>query len=718
MGAVQPAQGEVAGTTATAAAPQNPRLRYAIKTALALVLAYLLPMALGWPQPQTAATTVMLIAATGMVSESLQKGILRVVGTLVGATIGLTLIALFPQDRLLYLGCVSVLVALCMYLYNAYQGDSTVFMLSAVVIMMVFNGGDAEGAFLYGVDRAFMTVFGVLVYTIVASTLWPVKVDNNSRELALQATHQLRNRFASLLHADAPDEKNGEDPLSQLLSATDAFHTHLAQVRDDAEEVKAYLAEWNTIAYCLEQIQAVLVPAIRVQSLNTVEYRRFLNHYDEVLDHLSRQFNAIEEAWKGHAAITIKPHIELEYRLEHLAGASHRTAARVAARADAMTNLQGLLRQLAGAINSLQYDQGGFEPAAARQGPPRFLWLDVENIKTGIRAFTTFWIATAIWIEFNPPMGFMFVTLSTALIPLVSYTPVTPKLLIILFSIGFMFAVPAYVFLLPLLTHWLELALFIFLYAFIGFFVFQGPISIFFLLGLFTLGIQNDMAYNFNVIMLVVLMFYMVCAMQIISITFPFTSNRARLFHTLRARFFNNCAAILKRKNHRLISNDTRLNISDALINKMQAWGPMIDHTYYKGVAPEAIEEFTQACDSLQGQLRVAKIRNQQASENRLIQRANRKSRDDFMSGLCRTMAQEDSAEAFQSLEDTSAGTINIEKRLDEFLQSQDLAQFSAHELAQFYVHLNLHGMIYQSIVRCQQAHSALNWQSLTANRF
>ena len=83
MGVVQPAQGEVADVVATP--PHNPRLRYAIKTALALMLAYLLPMSLGWPQPQTAATTVMLIAVTGIVSESLQKGVLRALGTIVGA---------------------------------------------------------------------------------------------------------------------------------------------------------------------------------------------------------------------------------------------------------------------------------------------------------------------------------------------------------------------------------------------------------------------------------------------------------------------------------------------------------------------------------------------------------------------------------------------------------------------------------------------------------
>ena len=123
-----PAEGAVQASDTGATA--NPsRLRYAVKTALALTLAYLVPMAMGWPQPQTAATTVMLIAATGAVSDSLQKGVLRVLGTVAGAIIGLSLVALFPQERLLYLSAVSITVAVIFYLYHAYQGDSTLFML-------------------------------------------------------------------------------------------------------------------------------------------------------------------------------------------------------------------------------------------------------------------------------------------------------------------------------------------------------------------------------------------------------------------------------------------------------------------------------------------------------------------------------------------------------------------------------------------------------------
>ena len=181
------------------------KLQYAIKTSLSLTLAYLIPMSLGWPQPQTAATTVMLIAATGMASESLQKGVSRILGTVAGAFIGLSLIALFPQDRMIYLIAVSCVVSVIIYLYNAYQGDSTLFMLTAVVMLMVFNGGDADGAFLYGVDRAFMTAFGVIVYTVVASMLWPVRTADNMRALAAGMSKTYLGAFEQLTH---PQDQN------------------------------------------------------------------------------------------------------------------------------------------------------------------------------------------------------------------------------------------------------------------------------------------------------------------------------------------------------------------------------------------------------------------------------------------------------------------------------------------------------------------------------
>ncbi|MCV5918662.1 FUSC family protein, partial [Escherichia coli] len=80
-----------------------------------------------------------------------------------------------------------------------YQKDPTLLMLTGVMTLMMSNGGDAEGAFLYGVDRAYMTVFGVVVYTLVGTFLFPTKTEQNLRQLIEQLNQAQRALFTAIL---------------------------------------------------------------------------------------------------------------------------------------------------------------------------------------------------------------------------------------------------------------------------------------------------------------------------------------------------------------------------------------------------------------------------------------------------------------------------------------------------------------------------------------
>ena len=315
---------------------------FAIKTALSLTLAYMLPMALGWPQPQTAAITVMLIAATGMVSESLQKGVLRILGTVIGAVLGLSLIALFPQDRMLYLFFVSVVVALLLYLYNAYQGDSTAFMLAAVVVMMVFNGGDAEGAFLYGVDRTLLTAFGVMIYTLVASLLWPVKIQVNTHTLAASVVKAHGGAFTQLV---APGEQESS-PIEDILTKNEGFQTHFVSVRNETEAIIAYSAEWDTIASCFEQLDELLVPALHTGTLATASYTKHIENYDAVINNIKEMFKEIQNNWDEPSERRELSLLKLDYSTDKLHNENHLTVAAVVGRAFNIDLLSRLLEEM------------------------------------------------------------------------------------------------------------------------------------------------------------------------------------------------------------------------------------------------------------------------------------------------------------------------------------------------------------------------------------
>lgn len=714
MSATQATEG-----AAEATAPTPAKFRYAVKTSLSLTLAYLIPMALGWPQPQTAATTVMLIAATGLLSESLQKGVLRVLGTVAGGVLGLGLIALFPQDRLVYLLAVSVTVSFVIYLYNAYQGDSTVFMLTAVVTLMVFNGGDAEGAFLYGVDRAFMTAFGVIVYTVVASMLWPVRTADNTRELAARVSQGYGDAFGQLTAVDKQTITPLDEFMAGLLAEEESFQTQFASAKNNADGVTDYLAEWNCVASCYEELHAILIPALKQENSVALDYSLHIHNYRELLRHVNSLFGDINHAWQGQQPTAPLPALEVKLNNNNLSEGGHLIAAAAACRAELLHKVQLVLIDLRAALDSMLFDRSGFNSERRPRGKATFVWLDLENLRTALRAFATFWIATAIWITCNPPGGFMFVTLCTVLIPLVSYTPATPKLLIILFTLGFLFALPAYIFLLPQLTHWTQLALFLFGYAFIGFYVFQGPVSIFFLLGLFTLGIQNSMSYHVDAIMLTTLMFYMICATLIIAVYFPFTSKPERIYASLRRRFFHHSAQWL-RHNARPPSLGNKftgmlLGRGDALLTKMHSWGAQIDSAFFTDNGEQEIDALNRACELLYGQLQVLALRRHEFASNPLITAARQRSEGHPLAELCDNLARLGPGEPFSQLRSKLA---NIEERLDELLGDFFMERYDPQQLAEFYVYLNLQASILTSVEACREAQLALNWQQLEETRF
>lgn len=699
----------------TEAAPRvgaSAKVQNAVKTALSLTLAYLIPMALGWPQPQTAAITVMLIAATGLVSESLQKGVSRILGTVAGAVIGLSLIALFPQDRASYLVAVSVTVAAIFYLYNAYQADGTAFMLTAVVTLMVFNGGDAEGAFLYGVDRAFMTVFGVVIYTLVASFLWPVRAADNTRDLAGQVLNHFARLFATMRGKKIETDIDFDAQLVGLLADGAELKDQFAKVKDSIGVVE-YRQEWHAVLSCYEEIQGTLLPALR-QSQPEEELLRYFVNYELVAASIDAQFSRIHQLWQGgQVALATEP-VAAEYDTQRLRQAGHLLTAKVVGRADMLATLQRVLADLEYALQSLLLDAPNYHSERKPLTSPAFIWLDRENFNTALRAFVSFWIATAIWIAYNPPGGFMFVTLCTIFIPLLSYTPVTPKLLITLLTVSFVVAVPVYVHLLPLLTHWMELALFLFLYAFIGLFLFPGPAAIFFLLGLFMLGIQNDMNYHFDVIALIMLMFYMVSATLLIALYFPFTSRPEKIYASVQRRFFVDCARSLNRG----FDRPPKLGMAfsgQILLTKMEFWGAKIDTVYFDGNDPETIKAHNQACKILLGELEVLRQRGAVFAANPLIIETRRKSRHSLLAQFCSALAEGKSSETLSRLREQVK---EIEKSLDQMLGEDDQQLYDQHQLAQFYVYLNVQHSILNCIDKCRISQQALDWQQLAETRF
>jgi uncharacterized membrane protein YccC len=225
------------------------KMKFAIKASLSLVLAYLIPFSQGWNNATTAVTTIMLIAATGSLGDSVMKGVLRVIGTVIGAVIGMVLIALFPQDRELYLLSASLVVTIMLYFARAYKGDMTIFLLGAITLMMMFQNGEVDYIFLYGLEKTYMTVFGIVVYTLVGLFLWPV----STRDDALEEAASLTKTQQALFDArDAGREERTQEH-QQMLQAQQALTQILGRINSSSEEGFSR-TQWSSVLYDFEPL--------------------------------------------------------------------------------------------------------------------------------------------------------------------------------------------------------------------------------------------------------------------------------------------------------------------------------------------------------------------------------------------------------------------------------------------------------------------------------
>jgi len=75
----------------------TPRVKESIKTALAMTIAYGIALSMDWDRPYWAGFAVAFISLS-TIGQSLNKGAMRMLGTLVALVVSLLIIALFVQE--------------------------------------------------------------------------------------------------------------------------------------------------------------------------------------------------------------------------------------------------------------------------------------------------------------------------------------------------------------------------------------------------------------------------------------------------------------------------------------------------------------------------------------------------------------------------------------------------------------------------------------------
>ncbi len=185
-----------------------PVIGYLFKVLLACLLALWLSLRFELEQPRTAMLTVAIVMQprAGMVFA---KSYYRLLGTLVGVLISFVLVALFAQERVLFLLCMAVWIGLCTagsVIYRNHQ--SYAFVLAGYTLCIVGLPATVtpELTFDIGVTRISEILIGLLCATAVSDLVFPQRM----WDVMLAAVRRRFKDFSDLLRA--PVSGRGAQP--------------------------------------------------------------------------------------------------------------------------------------------------------------------------------------------------------------------------------------------------------------------------------------------------------------------------------------------------------------------------------------------------------------------------------------------------------------------------------------------------------------------------
>lgn len=208
-------------------APSSQAVQFAIKTLLGGGLALWCALRFGLEQPQWALMTAFIVAQplSGMV---VQKGLARLLGTLVGTFMAVVIMALFAQTPLLFLLAFALWLALCTAASTMLRSAwSYSFVLAGYTVAIIGLPaiGKPHVIFDEAIARCTEICLGIICATLSSALLWPQRVE---RQLAQQARNAWQAGVIAARQALAGEAEARQGLLEVLarIVAVDAQREH------------------------------------------------------------------------------------------------------------------------------------------------------------------------------------------------------------------------------------------------------------------------------------------------------------------------------------------------------------------------------------------------------------------------------------------------------------------------------------------------------------
>jgi uncharacterized membrane protein YccC len=527
------------------------RVKTAIKTALATVLTYGVALSMDWGHAYWAAFAVAFCTLS-TAGESLNKGLLRLAGTLLGSLAAVTLIALFPQDRWLFLIGMTIFTRFCTFMM---PGNSRWYFWQvaglSVPLIALAGGADPLNDFQTIITRTEETALGFVSYSLVWLLIWPT----SSREALEEAVRRLAAAHRQLAaHYLTPTigETDDADPAALRRQTTQVL-ARLGGLLDGAEidsyEVWEARQAWRTLIHQLSQLTSASERWRQSSAeVSEVDRQRLIPELAEFAGELDRRFAEIGRMLEGRPPERGPISVPLNLDDKGMASLSPFHRAALLLYRSHLQAIDKLTRDLFETVADLRnFTRAKIDPT--RAAVPLLPWaLDPERLASVARWFTGLWLAwlIALYVP-DIPDTVEFIVLTNSLSMALC---VMPQLPIARTSLQMPFGVVLggfiYVLVMPHLTSFAELGVVIFAAVFLICYLYHRPTqaagkaAALALLAIL-MGVANEQDYNFLSVINLAVVVALVFAVLAVATHFPVSFRAEHVFLRLLGRFFRAC---------------------------------------------------------------------------------------------------------------------------------------------------------------------------------
>jgi len=602
------------------------KIKESIKTALAMTIALGIALWMDWDNTKWVAFSVAMISLA-TIGQSLSKGLMRMFGTLLAAFVALSLIALFPQERWLFMLFLSLWVGLCTYMMggakNQYFWHVSAF---ACTIICMSAGIDPVNAFNIAMLRTQETALGILVYSLVAIFLWPsdsyADFKAASRQLA-STQQQLFRTYRELISGQSDDvdkEKNAQTLRTNEVQQQTHFVQLLAAVEIERYEIWESRHQWanyrGQVVTLSETMQRLSESLTEIKALELQELLPELKDFSDEVDERLSQLNLM---LAGEAPKRTPETIELVANPDALNTLSHFHKAAFSVLLTRLKSLETLTRTMYDTLADINNFSMQRAPLVKNNRPASVFAPDPDRLLASLRIVISTWLAYLALIYINDiPAGVGIVSMTVpigmalATMPQISVSKLLKPVIGSVFFVGLI-----YIFLMPKLSTYLELGLVIFSVTFSIAYLLSAPqqvlgralgLAIFFSI----VAISNDQNYSFLAVANTALMFAILFIILAITAYIPFSPRPERAFLRLLGRFFRCSEYLLSTMKSDPNQPSTRLESwrkafyareLARLPNKLAVWGKFINTEALSGSSPEQVQALTTRLQALTYQL-------------------------------------------------------------------------------------------------------------------